>query len=88
MPKTCPGANKEKTQAATEVALVELGDAELENVVAGLSGKEGGALLVGLALAPGINLGIVAFALTTGIGFILADTWYNGFGGRGGSLPR
>ena len=85
MPKSFSVESKEIAQATSEVSPVELNDADLENVVAGLSGTDGGLALMALAFVPGINLGIAAFALTTGVGFIVANAWY---GGRGGSLPR
>jgi hypothetical protein len=85
MPKSFGVESKEIAQATSEVSPVELNDADLENVVAGLSGTDGGLALIALSFVPGINLGIAAFALTTGVGFIVANAWY---GGRGGSLPR
>ena len=77
--------NKKEAQASAETSIIELADADLENVVAGLSGTDGGLALIALSFVPGVNLGIAAFALTTGVGFIVANAWY---GGRGGSLPR
>jgi hypothetical protein len=59
---------------------VELSEAELESVSAGLDPTTGGSMLVAMALIPGINVGIAAFALTTGLGFILGNAFYGGGG--------
>jgi hypothetical protein len=58
----------------------ELQNEDLALVSAGLDPTTGGSMLVGMALIPGINVGVAAFALTTGLGFILGNAWYGGGG--------
>jgi hypothetical protein len=52
----------------------------VESVSAGLDPTTGGSMVVAMALIPGINVGIAAFALTTGLGFILGNAFYGGGG--------
>lgn len=66
----------------------ELSELELETISAGLDPTTGGSMLVGMALIPGINVGIAAFALTTGLGFIIGNAWYGGGGGWFKSFPK
>jgi hypothetical protein len=58
----------------------ELQDEDLALLSAGLDPTAGGSMLVGMALIPGINVGVAAFALTAGLGFILGNAWYGGGG--------
>lgn len=51
---------------------------EVESIGGGsaISPTEGGLAMVGMALIPGINVGLAAFSLTVGLGFIIGSAWY------------
>jgi hypothetical protein len=57
---------------------------EVESVGGGnaITPTEGGLAMVGMALIPGINVGLAAFSLTVGLGFIIGSAWYGGAGSR------
>lgn len=59
---------------------------EVKMVNGGITGTEAGLAMVGMALIPGINIGLAAFALTTGLGFIIGSSYFGGGGGGGGSI--
>jgi hypothetical protein len=58
---------------------------EIEQVSGGITPTEGGLAMVGMALIPGVNVGLAAFALTVGLGFIIGSAYYGGGGGGGGT---
>jgi hypothetical protein len=49
---------------------------EVKSVGGGLDPTTGGLAILGMGLIPGINVGLAAFAVTTGLGFVIGSTWY------------
>lgn len=53
-----------------------LSSEEVKSVGGGLDPVTGGLAILGMGLIPGINVGLVAFAVTVGLGFVLGGTYY------------
>lgn len=57
---------------------------EIAGVGGGLDSGSGGLAIIGMAMIPGINVGLAAAAFTIGMGVMLGGAYY---GGGGGTMP-